>query len=116
MCEQYKIVCNLKCNFREEEKILMEIFYSKKKLSIWLLISFCTFPLVVFLKGTFDDSIYDMCVVFFTILIICKLQGTKLERGFKWRIQIEVKCLDNGKAQGKGEGNGLPQAGQGLWQ
>ena len=43
--------------------------------------SFCTLPMDVSWRGTFGDSIDDLCVVFFTMLIICELLGTKLERG-----------------------------------
>ena len=44
--------------------------------------SFCTLPMDVSWRGTFGDSIDDLCVVFFTILIICELQGTEIEMGF----------------------------------
>ena len=38
--------------------------------------SLCTLYMVVSLVGTSGDSIEDMCVVFFKMLIICELQGT----------------------------------------
>jgi hypothetical protein len=48
-------------------------------------VSFCTLPMDVSWRGTFVDSIDDLCVVFFTMLIICELQETELERGLMLR-------------------------------
>jgi hypothetical protein len=67
--------------------------------------SFSTLSMVVSLRGTFGDSIDDLCVVFFTRLIIRK--GVQVKKIYS---QIEVKCL----AKGPGDGNGMPHAGQGL--
>ena len=50
--------------------------------------------------GTSGDLIADLCVVFFTMLIICKLQETTLEIGVQVKkigAQIEVECRRKGQ-------------------
>ena len=72
------------------------------------------FPMVVSLRGTSDDSIDNLCVILFSIFLICVLHTrTIIRKGIQVKkigAQIEVK----GGATGQREGNGLPHAGQGL--
>ena len=68
--------------------------------------------MTVSLMGTSDDSIDDVCSLF-TILIMCELPGSSLERGVQVKkigAQIEIEY----PVKGQGERNGLPHAGQGL--
>ena len=54
--------------------------------------SLCTLSMAVSLMGTSGDSIHDICVVFFTLLIICELQGTPFFSHQKYGIPAYILC------------------------
>ena len=75
--------------------------------------SLCSLPMVVSLMGGSGDSIDDLCVVFFTMLIFFLVTKNIIIKGVQMKkigAHIEVEC----RAKGQREGYNMPPPPQGL--